>query len=394
MFFCFKNCILITEIHKLFGATIMNFYKGDIASLYCEFKVDNASVVVENPQIRILHEKDDNIYEDLEWQDMIPYENGYRYAFDTNICSDGTYVAVYKGIYNGQTLNVVDEFNVITQNIEEQGQITIYGYVNDLNTEMLIPWVSIKITDMINGATVYTGRCDADGKWKAQISPGDYTFSFSKKHYLERTIRAQVGDEHSEVQFNNVALENESDATLGNGLYKIEDQFTKKNNQGIEGIAISIYSITDTENAIITTTTNKRGRWKAFLDDGNYIMKIVLPSGTKKSFKLNVYNNGKKTMEEFTTQQTVIGQEQVGNGTGENLISDYVIDAHGKGLPNIIIRANKYNPDTDDYALECETTTEADGHFELHLHNGKYKLIVSGAGFKTTESKVTIGDET
>ena len=98
----------------------MDYFKGDKALLYCEFRVENKIIKVDNPKVRVLHEADDVVYEDLPWKSMNALDEGYSYTFDTNICDNyGQYVVVYRGMFNGETLNVLDKFNIVVKNIED-----------------------------------------------------------------------------------------------------------------------------------------------------------------------------------------------------------------------------------------------------------------------------------
>lgn len=369
----------------------MNLYQGDKKILYCEFKVDGESVKVENPQVRILHEFEDKVYEDLPWQNMTAMDEGYIYNFDTNVCeTDGKYVIVYRSTYNGKTLNEIEEFNIIPHNLESNNTIYIYGFVNDINNNRLIKNAKVKVVDCENGKTIYQTTTDEDGKWEVYIAPSDYEFKFELEGYGSRSVRVQIGDENKEIQFNNIALEKQADKALGEGLYKIEDEFTSKNHMGIANIGIEIFSSEDVDKCLITTSTDKKGKWKAFLDDGSYLLKITLPSGVKKKFQMTVYNDGAKSIDEIVSKESTVIQKQVGNGNGECPLTDYVLDAHGNGIDNALVRAFIYNIDTDSYELECQSYTTPEGQFNLNLNHGKYKLIVQGDGFQKVEQIINV----
>src|SRR5574344_1176540 len=227
------------------------YYKGDTVALYCKFAQNNVVVKVEKPQIRILHECDDNVYEDLSWTDMTAFEDGYVYNFDTNICDNyGKYVIVYKGVYDGKTLNIIDNFDLIVKNVEDTNSVEIYGYVNDINNNNLLKDVTVKVVNLDNNNIVYQTTTDIDGKWWVYIFPGNYDFIFEMDNFEPRSVRAQIGDENKETQFNTIGLEKIADKSLGTGLFKIQDDFTSKNNMGISNIKISIYSVNDTDNIV------------------------------------------------------------------------------------------------------------------------------------------------
>lgn len=369
----------------------MDYFKGDKALLYCEFKLEDKIIAVNNPKVRILHEVDEIVYEDLPWQTMNSLDDGYSYTFDTNICDNyGQYVVVYKGTYNGETLNVLDKFNIVVKNVEDVNSIYLYGYVNDINNNRLLKGLTVKIIELESNNVVFSTLTDEDGKWESRLYPGDYEFIFSMNGYESRSVRAQIGDENEEIQFNNIGLEKISDKALGNGLMKIEDEFTSKNDMGIENIDILIFDINDMDNKLVETKTDIHGKWKAFLDEGNYIMKIKTPTGVQKKFNLNVYNSGEKTIEEIVSKETKTKTKTVYNGNGDNEVIDYILDAHGNGIEGAIVVANVYNVEKDSYEYVCEDVTNVDGSFKLNLNKGKYKFVINSEGFKSSEQIIDI----
>ena len=366
----------------------MQYKKGDTATLYCEFICNDNPVLVENPQVRILHEQDDNVYEDLSWQPMTEFGTGYIYSFDTNICTKyGDYVVVFNGIYEGQTLNNIETITLVAENRLDTDTIDIYGYVNDIGNSRLVRNAKVEIIDTIINTPIYTSVTDDDGKWCAKITPGEYEFIFTKEGYESRTVRAQVGDENKEIQFSNISLENIRDTILGNGLYRIEDTFVRKNKQPIANVDIKIYTSNDTVTPYVTTTTDVKGKWHVFLDDGSYIMQITLPSGTEKKFRLIVRNDGSKDMEEIQSTSSAV-TSRINNGTGDKEVNDYVLDAHGRPIEGAIIKA--YTQQNDEYVCVASDTTSIDGNFILHLDQGTYKLTVECDTFETKEIELKL----
>ena len=366
----------------------MEIYKGDIQSLYCEFVNDKNVVKVKNPKVRILHEENDNVYEDLPWQNMLPFDEGYVYAFDTNICKIcGKYVVVFEGEYKDKKLNVIDEFTIIQKNIETENNILLYGFIFDIDTDKQLKNAVITIKNLDNNDIVYKVYSDVDGRWDVKIAPGDYEFEFNLYGYEVKTVRAQIGDAHKELQFNNVSLEGKS-GLVGEGTYYIEDTFVAKNNLGIENIDVYIYDVSDVANPIIKTKTNQKGRWKVLLNIGAYIVKIILPSGLEKKFQLQVYSGGEKKIEEMSVKSF---KNKTMNGIGTQKVTDLILDAHGNGIANANIQALRYNKEKDIYEFECEDYTSETGEFNLNLNEGKYKLVISHAKFVTNEQIITIG---
>lgn len=368
-----------------------NYHKGDKAVLYCEFKYNNIIIIPSEPKVRVLHEYGDNIYEDLKWTDMKKFNNGYIYNYDTSNCDNyGKYTIIYECEYNNSKINILDSFNMIVKNIEDINTVTLYGYVNDLNTKNHIEYVTIKIKNSEDDEITYQTSTDCDGKWYAYLYPGDYEFIFENEEYLERSVKVQIGDEHNEIQFNSISLEKITDKVLGNGMFKIQDTFTNKSNFGIENISIKIFNISDLENIIVETITDNKGNWKVFLNSGEYMLQADTPSGDPRLFRMNVFNNGDKTIGEVKTNDSAMILEKKNNGNGPKLINDYVLNAHGEGIKNITVSAYKYNVNDDNYEYVAEDITNETGNFELNLNIGKYKLICSGDNYISKQQILTI----
>jgi hypothetical protein len=313
------------------------------------------------------------------------------FAFDSSSCDVfGKYTVVYECLYNKQKIHVLDSFNIIVKNHDNINAIEVYGYVNDLDDQKLIEDCTIQIVDLNDNSIIYQTSSDYVGKWYSYIYPGNYNFIFTKDNYIAKNVRVQIGDENKEIQFNNISIEKSTNAISGNGLYKIEDVFTSKNDTGIEGINVIVYDALNVDNQLISTTTDKHGKWKLFLDDGSYILKIVLPSGIEKMFQMIVYNDGSKTINEMVQNSSEVILDNVDNGSGSNIISDYILDAHGTGIKNVLVEAYLYNSSDDSYSLIAKCITDDTGLFTLNLDSGKYKFKCSASGFNDKEQIINI----
>ena len=365
----------------------MTYNKGDSIPLYVEFKFNDEIVNVDTPRVRVLHEIDEKIYEDLPWKVMKPFADGYIYNLDSNTLDViGEYVAVYEGMYNSEKLNNVEAFELTVPNILEQesiDKIKIYGFVDDLNEHKLLKDVKIKIKNLVDGNIVHQTLSDYSGRWEAYCFAGEFEFEFSLAGYETKILQVQVGDENSEVQFNNISLENQKDKILGSGMFKIEDSFTDKMGLGIKDISINVYSLDDTNKPLLTTTTDSYGKWKAFLDSGSYLIKIKLPSGVEKILSMTIDSEGKASIKE-TKQSNSKSIQNINTTFGNKCVSDYIKDAHGNGLENVRISVFKNDQNIG------ETYTDINGYFTLNLDNGVYKIVCSKEKFKeyTFELKV------
>ena len=363
------------------------YNKGEQIPLYIEFKQDNAIIFPETVRVRVLHEKDDNVYEDMSWKNMTPFGDGFIYHFDSNICDTlGEHAAVYEGIYNGEKLHNIQTFDISVpneSNLDSINNIKIYGIISELSSHKTLKDVNVKITNLIDGNVSAITTSDYSGRWETFIFPGEFEFEFSLDGFITKKMQVQIGDENNEVQFNNVSLENKNDISLGNGIFQINDEFTDKTGKGIEGIEINIYSLNDMNKLLVSVKTDFYGKWKAFLDEGGYILKIKLPSGVEKLFRMNINHKGEKSIAELK-QSDSVAIENKNTTIGNKSITDYVKDAHGNGLSNVSIKVYKNDQ------LVGETFTGIDGEFTLNLDEGVYKVICEKNNFKSYSFELKI----
>jgi len=365
----------------------MTYNKGEQIPLYVEFKQDGNIINVDQPRVKVLHEKEDKIYEDMSWKNMTQFENGYIYNFDSNICDTlGEYVIIYEGFINGEKLNSMEVFNLTSPNEADKNSINnikIYGFVDDLNKHELLENVCVKIKNLIDSSIVYQTNSDYSGRWEAYAFPGEFEFEFSLNGYETKTLQVQIGDENEEVQFNNISLENTKDVILGSGMFKISDEFTDKTGMGINGITINIFSLNNPDSILLTTKTDFHGKWSAFLDPGGYLLKIQLPSGIEKLLRMNIDSKGIKTITEIKKSNSV-NIDNVNTTIGSKSITDYVKDAHGNGLSNVHVKVFQNDE------LIGETYTGIDGSFTLNLDNGIYKITCEKDKFKSYSFELKI----
>lgn len=362
----------------------MKHFKGDQIPLYIEFKSEDNVVLVDGPRVRVLHEKDGKVYEDMPWKEMSPMDDGYIYQFDSNICeSTGDYVVVYEGTYNNEKINNIVTITLTNKNEIANDAIKIYGIVDDMTSNKLLEHVNIKIVNLIDNNIVYTTQTDYSGGWEAYAYPGEFEFVFSLDNYETKNVRVQIGDENSEVQFNTISLEHKNDKKLGVGFFQIEDTFTDKTGLGLENVKIDFYKLDEPDNLLLSVKTGEKGKWKAFLDEGAYIVKIELPSGTQKKFKMNISNNGEKTIEEFSSSSSTV-LSGINTTVGNKSISDVVQDAHGNGIANAHLVVYKDNQ------MIGETYTGIDGTFTLNLDEGIYTMTVEKENFKPYKLELKI----
>ena len=364
----------------------MTYIQGESIPLYSVFKIQDHIVPVELPKVRVLHEENDKVYEDLTWHAMTAFDDGFIYTLDSNICEYlGEYTVVYEAIYNDQKIHNIETFTLTIPNevsSQSLNNIKLYGFIDDLNSHKLLEKVKVSVKNVINNNIIATTYSDYSGRWECYVFPGELEFQFQLDGFETKTIRAQVGDSNEEVQFNNISLENNTDMTLGKGQFNIEDVFSDKTGKGIDGVVLEVYSSLDNA-LLLTTTTDNKGQWHVFLDAGSYMLKAILPSGLERLFRMNIDSQGIKNITAYSKSDSV-SSEYLNTTIGEKSINDFIKDAHGTGLSNVHITIWQNN------LMIGETYTRIDGSFTLNLDPGIYKMVCSKEGFKeyTLELKI------
>ena len=368
-------------------SALQEYMQGDAIVLSCMFSKDGKTISPDKAYARILHESEGNIYEDISWTEMQKHNDGFIYTFDSSeLDFIGTYTVVYKTEYEGETLNIMDNFNLALYNVSSNEQCLVYGFVTDSdNQKHKMDSTSVYISDMLSGNMIYQTETDADGRWEAELSPGSYMFKFVSEGFGSKEVKAQISDLVPEMQFNTVNMKKHNLSETGS--IKIEDEFTDNTGLGIQGITVNIFGAEDVKNVICSAKTDIKGKWNVYLDPGNYVAEIILPSGLKKMFRLTVYMDRTKKMTEIRSAETVtdVSASFRGQTNGTEHITEYVLDAHGNGIENASVKAYEYNSESNDYVYVGETVTDISGQFELNLNKGKNKLIIACSNFKEKE---------
>ena len=375
----------------------MGCVRGDVIPLFHQFTVDEG-VEVTAAHVRVLHEDGDNVYEDLGWTTMKPFSDGFAVSFDTAVVDhDGAYVVVYRAtLADGRQVADMDTLTVGEQPPAPLSVATVrlFGYVSSSGSGRLLGNVAVAARTQ-TGALAAQTVTNYTGQWAVSLAPGDYVFTFSADGHAERTVRAQVGDQEREVQFSNVALEPDNESFRGAGVHRVTDVFTDKHDLGIRGIAVTVTSAASLDDVEAQCTTDDDGRWRVHLDPGEHLMRLDLPSGSTKVFRLIVDQDGGHQLVEFRTSTVVADadggvQEQLSNGVGEVAMHDVVTDSHGAGIQGVVVKAYLYNPETLDFDFVAGDVSTSTGEFNLNLDHGRYRMTFDGAGFKHLEQIVNV----
>ena len=357
------------------------YYKGEVIFLYTKFFDinNNPAMEVKNPKVRILHCKDDNIYEDLPWSQLSPISNNeyyFNYLIPFDSCS-GMYDVIYYGEINGKVATIIENFHIIDKSETYSDAIKLYGYVDNSFNHIPLANVSITLTstDNIYNTQTYTKE---NGYWEAYIYPGNYICSFTKEGFKDIITNIQLGNENNEMQFNNISLESNKPKSNGSGSCKISDSFILKNGIPLDGLKVEAFDIINPKQSIAKDYTNNRGVWEIFLDPGNYFIKITgnsMDMDFDRSLRLKVNDDLTYNIEDMEGNKAIAQNDILGPGTGSQVYRDKITDKYDNPIMDVQINVLKNN------VVIAQTYTDAAGKYELHLDKGEYMLDIYHPSF-------------
>ena len=371
------------------------YYRGDNIFLYTQFiDQDGNPCAASDVKVRILHDNNGTIMAYLNWksmQQMSLTEYFYNYKIP-NAANTGIYQIQYTGKINGENACIVEAFHVIARSDKYPNAIKIYAYINDIRTTVALIDSKINIYDALTGLISYQSLSNLDGYWEAYLYPGEYRFSFVREGYNTLDIVAQIGDEHTEIQFNNIGLENESASNKGNGMYPVGDRYVNKRSIPLSNLAISIVNTNNPTVPVASDTTDKDGNWQCFLDPGTYLMKVngkAQGSNFNKTFRIKVENDGKFTFEDLSKNiAAAVPQTNVTSGSGSASLKDVILDKNNNPIVDVQVNAFKKGAVLDDKNIIAQTYTDVLGEWELNLEPGEYVIEFYHPKFKViTENK-------
>lgn len=368
----------------------MNIYNlGEQIFLYAKFENTIQSSFINEPTVRIIFIKNNNVIEILndkmQTNDYISYYYNFILPNDLNL---GQYQVIYSGFVNGQENKIFESFYIVN-NSEDVNPIRLFGYVYDSKTHKYIEDVEVNIINETDNVTYYTVN-NLIGQWECYVYPGDYKFIFKHKGYKTQEILAKVNDTLQEIEFNNVIMEEVTDDFKGNGIFEIKEQYILKDGQPIENLNINIYNVNNLNELLVDTKTNDDGEWTAYLDEGLYFLKIfgnVFGKEYDKCFRLKVKNNGTFTFEDISKNKTNNETIFYPNGNGICKYIDYLYDKNNKPIPDV--QVNILNGDN----IKYQYYTDTEGKFEFNLDKGTYTFEFYHPSFKTVTKTIEINED-
>lgn len=369
---------------------MITYSPGDSVLLYAQFHNDptktsflvpaTVEVLYDNGQIQTL------LQTEMTTEDYINYYYEFQIPKDAEY---GQYQVIYTGFQDNQEHKLFEDFYVVNYQ-KDVNPIRVYGYVYDELKHDCIIDTSIDIINVDDNIT-YTTKTNLVGQWEIYLYSGNYKFVFKKNNYKTQQIIARIEDNAQNVPFNNITLTPITDDNKGNGLYEVKDQYILKDGQPIENLNIKVYKLNDLQNAIVNTYTNDDGWWYAYLDNGNYLLKVNGKFNNNvydKTFRLQVKNNGEFQMQNISNNVASENTVFYNNGNGMYKYSDVVLDTKGEPIVDVQVNIIENNE------IKYQYYTDLNGRFIFMLDEGVYDIEYYHPSFKTITDKITIkGDE-
>ena len=369
------------------------YYKGENVFLYIKFPNDAKNI--SNVKVKIAHDHNGEVITDLNWKPMQQmslneYFLNYKIPFDM---STGQYQVVYYGSINKRDAVMMESFHVIDKSFSDKNAIKIFGYINDDYTGEPCEDVQIKIThpetDLIMKST-----SNRDGYWETYLYAGEYKFEFKLFEYEQVDIAAQINDDVEELQFNNIQMVNINKIHSNLGSFLVEEQYILKDGTPLQNLNVSIYSFEDPINAMTTVTTDNRGRWDCYLNEGGYLVKVNGKCFNKlieKVFRLSIDNEGKYEFDDMS-ENIMLETEMTDNQDTEGKIKkvDYIKDRNGNGIVNVQVNIFPIDKSLDEDNIIEQAYTDPTGKWCLYLYPGKYKVEYYHPRFKPIVEEIEV----
>lgn len=381
------------------------YFRGDNVFLYVQFfdELGNPKIVID-PRVRILYaikgaNNEVTYNEIISWSEGTmeamsenEYFRNYQIPYNAGL---GQYLVAYKGTVDEKEAFVMETFHVLVKSEKYENAIKLYGYVNDIRTNCALMDAAVIIESNENNEIVSQVTTNEDGYWEAFVYPGDYKFTFSKEQFQTLDIAAQIGDEHNEMQFNNIGLESNKYKDKGNGIYSVGDKYVTKHGTPLVGLNISIANIFKPKVEIANAVTNEDGEWECFLDPGTYFLKVNnIEKKIDKKFRLKLNDNGEFEFEDLSKNNAIVADTNyVGPGEkkeGNVEVSSTILDKNGNPIIDVQVNAFKPGSAMNDSDIIAQTYTDPNGKWELSLKPGNYIIEFYHPKFKVITQNCTV----
>lgn len=353
------------------------YYRGNDIFLYVVFKdsLGNLATSVTDPVVSIVRESNGEIVYDLDkvaLNQISPSE--YFYNFQISQDSDyGFREVIYNGTVDTVAAQIVESFHIVPSSSSGENVIKIHGDVNQLKTGIPLVGVSIKINNIKEDRIISETFTKLEGYWEAYLYPGEYKIIFSKFGFDNQEYTVQIGNEGTELKFDNVALELVNDTRKGRGAYLVTDRFVNRLGVPLNGLDIKAFNIFNMNNAVAIDKTNDQGEYILYLDPGVYFVKIdgkALDEEYNYVFRLRVNDDGTNQLENLSGNVAIATDDQaIGRGNGSQSVVDSIVDKNGN--PIIDVQILVFKPENMDEVI-AEDYTGVTGEWNVFLDPGDY----------------------
>ena len=301
-----------------------------------------------------------------------------------------------KNVLKTNTAYAVEVFHVQQHNELYEDVVKVFGHIHtcrDITMDTIIEDVRVSINDE-KGVHAYQSLSNRDGIWTAYLYPGIYNFTFFKNEYDIETITAEIPDELNELPFENIVMHRTIDSSRGQGLFEVGDTYITKTGQPLNGILVEVYDSENPGLKIAEDTTDDKGTWKAFVNQGIYLLNL---SGTSMgqtytlSFRMRVDEYGKTTFEDLSNNlMTNETTPELNDGEGTKVLSDQILDAYGNPIPDVQVNAYKPGVTLSDDTIIAQDYSDLSGKWSLKLSPGTYTIEFYHPSYKTITETRTI----
>ncbi len=408
-----------------------NYYKGDNVILYVKFP-DNINVA----KVKVFSNINDNEIKqylpnpedqsDSDWENMDKHiEGGYYKSYDIPYdCNIGKFNVIYLGLSLNEDLTG-DEFgdtNDIIYNINDEiiitdsfyvnessdygnkyNKIKIYGYIYNSQTNSTLSGCELKIYNMYDDKKIKNNETTSNdiGYWESHLYPGKYRFEIKKDGFqlIDSQFDVEIGDEFTEIQFNNIGLVPIGSTSLGKGIFPVGEKYINKYGMPLDGITIEIYDINqinevDLNKLYVKTKTNNKGEWECYLNPGTYLLKILSEKYSIDDFiEIKVNNEGEFSFNQLSNERKIIIKNKKTNGNGNCFIVDNVFDDAQKPIVGCKVVARIVNGDNTNGEITAYDYTDNNGEWILLLDPGEYIIEYIHGDYIYENKRLQIIDE-
>ena len=270
----------------------------------------------------------------------------------------------------------------------------IEGTVLDSKSSEPIQNVSVIITEAGSDGKVVTNvMTDAEGKYSAELLPGDYSIKVTHENYNEANKNISVDKDNVDVSALKMdKIEVTTTISYGTVSGSVVDS---KSGKGINNVSVKISKSTSPNNVFQSTTTNSSGQYSAKLPAGNYILKFSDSDYNDANQSISVQKNQNTTATTVkmvlktttTTTTTTTKPSSIPSSFSVNGIITNALNGNSLSGVSVKIRSGSNNKTG---SVIKSTSTNSSGNYSINLSNGSYTIEAQKDQFLTTYINISV----